>query len=286
VQQGSSPELYIRGSSDASGVISWGSWFKALHTGNGSTAGSATSGYLRYAGTTKTAGQFDGGTTAPSNTTRLNYDGNFYATNFYGNGSNLTGIVSPVANSVSVTDSRAVATTPQTINQSVVFDFKQNTTEGLSDGGTYFGEMTFRQYGSSTDWTGGRSHQLGFTDNDNIWHRSGTSTTWGTWYKILHTGNFTLHARPARETVQVISANTNAVSGTTYILTASLTLTLPSSPTSGDYINISNRSGTTSAVIARNGSNIMSLAENMTLDVINASFKLVYADATRGWTVI
>ena len=61
---------------------------------SGQTAGSTTSGYLQYAGTTKTAGQLDGGTTAPTNTTRLNYDGYLYATRFYGDGSQLTGIIS------------------------------------------------------------------------------------------------------------------------------------------------------------------------------------------------
>jgi len=47
---------------------------------------------VAYNGTTKTAGQFDGGTTAPSNTTRLNYDGYLYATKIYGDGSSLSGI--------------------------------------------------------------------------------------------------------------------------------------------------------------------------------------------------
>lgn len=56
------------------------------------TAGSTTSGYLQYAGTTKTAGQLDGGVVAPTNTTRLNYDGYLYATRFYGDGSQLTGV--------------------------------------------------------------------------------------------------------------------------------------------------------------------------------------------------
>ena len=89
-----------------------------------------------------------------------------------------------------VKDSRSIVTTPETIDKGVVFDFKQNTTEGLSDGGTYFGEMTFRQYGSSTDWTGGLSHQLGFTDNGNVWQRSGSSTSWGSWKKILDSNNY------------------------------------------------------------------------------------------------
>lgn len=58
----------------------------------GVTAGSSTSSFVEYNGTTKTAGQFDGGATAPTNTTRLNYDGNFYATNFFGAGANITAL--------------------------------------------------------------------------------------------------------------------------------------------------------------------------------------------------
>jgi hypothetical protein len=58
----------------------------------GITSGSTTSSFVTYNGTTVTAGQFDGGTTAPSGTTRLNYGGYLYATQFYGDGSNLTSI--------------------------------------------------------------------------------------------------------------------------------------------------------------------------------------------------
>jgi hypothetical protein len=87
----------------------------------------------------------------------------------------------------------------------------------------------------------------------------------------------------AREIIQVIGTNTTAVAFRTYVLTASLTLTLPLSPTAGDWVKIQNSSGTTTAIIARNGSNIMSLAENMTLDANFVPLQLVYADATRGW---
>jgi hypothetical protein len=65
-----------------------------------------------------------------------------------------------------------------------------------------------------------------------------------------------------------------------------LTLTLPESPQSGDIIGVSNRSGTTDSIIDRNGENIMSLAENLTIDIENAGFTLIYADATRGWVII
>ena len=84
-------------------------------------------------------------------------------------------------------------------------------------------------------------------------------------------------------TVLVINTNTTALKSRTYVLTASVTLTLPASPAAGDWVAFANRSGTSTPVIARNGQNIMGLAENMTLDNINHFGTLVYADATRGW---
>ncbi|NDG29900.1 hypothetical protein EB118_07360 [bacterium] len=72
---------------DASNVVSG-----TLSGDRGVTAGSALSSFVEYNGTTATSGQFDGGTTNPSATTRLNYGGYLYATRFYGDGSNLTSI--------------------------------------------------------------------------------------------------------------------------------------------------------------------------------------------------
>lgn len=98
--------------------------------------------------------------------------------------------------------------------------------------------------------------------------------------------NKTLTSPDITQNVQLISTNTTAVRSRTYVLTASLTLTLPASPAAGDWVAFINRSGTTTASIARNGSNIMSLAEDMTLDSAQARGTLVFADATRGWTLI
>lgn len=86
-------------------------------------------------------------------------------------------------------------------------------------------------------------------------------------------------------TAKVISTNTAAVAGCNYVLTASLTLTLPASPAAGDMVGIQNSSGTATATVARNGSNIMSLAEDMTFDRLNVGITLMYADATRGWVI-
>ena len=51
----------------------------------GVTAGSTFASFVEYAGNVSTAGQFDSGITDPTATTRLNYNGNFYATNLFGN---------------------------------------------------------------------------------------------------------------------------------------------------------------------------------------------------------
>jgi len=86
-----------------------------------------------------------------------------------------------------------------------------------------------------------------------------------------------------RLTTSVITENTTAVTGTNYIATASLTLTLPASPAAGDVVGFQNSSNTSTCVIARNGSNIMSLAEDLTIDSLNHALVLQYVDATRGW---
>jgi hypothetical protein len=92
---------------------------------------------------------------------------------------------------------------------------------------------------------------------------------------------------PAKANVEVISTDTTAVGHNyLYVLTASLTLTLPPSPSAGDSIKISNRSGTTTCVLGRNGNNIMGSASDLTLDTASASFELIYSDATNGWVII
>lgn len=87
------------------------------------------------------------------------------------------------------------------------------------------------------------------------------------------------------ETVSLVSTPTTMVRYTTYVLTASTTLTLPASPAAGDWVVVINRSATVTAVIARNAQNIMGLAENMTMDDLHAGIRLVFADATRGWVL-
>lgn len=88
------------------------------------------------------------------------------------------------------------------------------------------------------------------------------------------------------QNVQVIGTNTTAVASRIFVLTASLTLTLPASPVAGNTVAVSNMSGTITATIARNGQPIMALAEDLTVNLDGAGFTLVYADATRGWVLL
>lgn len=69
---------------DASNITSG-----TLSGDRGVTAGSTSASFVKYSGTTATAGQFDGGTTVPTGTTRLNYGGYLYATKLYSGASEV-----------------------------------------------------------------------------------------------------------------------------------------------------------------------------------------------------
>jgi hypothetical protein len=73
--------------------------------------------------------------------------------------------------------------------------------------------------------------------------------------------------------------------GRTYIYYGVGTYTLPASPVVGDRIEVINRSGVTTAILSGNGSNIMGFADDLELDVLDANFKVTYANDTDGWVV-
>jgi len=121
---------------------------------------------------------------------------------------------------------------------------------------------------------------------------SGTITLTGTLAAANGgTGQTTLTGLPLpqpviTQNVQVIGTNTTAVASRIYVLTASLTLTLPASPSAGNWVTVSNMSGVLTATIARNSQPIMALAEDLTVDLDGAGFTLIYADSTRGWVLL
>ena len=82
-------------------------------------------------------------------------------------------------------DTRSTNPDPEDIGKGVYFDFKSNSTNGLSDGGTYNGMMLWRAYGGGSDLSGGQPIRLSYTANGNLWRQMGTgATSWGTWNKF------------------------------------------------------------------------------------------------------
>jgi len=69
------------------------------------------------------------------------------------------------------------------------------------------------------------------------------------------------------------------------VIGAGLTITLPASPSAGWEVSVSIAGTFINTIIARNGSNIMSLAEDITINTANATVTFVYIDATRGWRI-
>ena len=64
---------------------------------------------------------------------------------------------------------------------------------------------------------------------------------------------------------------------------ANITITLPASPQPGWEVGVAVGGTFLDTLIARNGSNIMSLAEDMTLNREYIPVQLVYVDAAVGW---
>ena len=83
------------------------------------------------------------------------------------------------------------------------------------------------------------------------------------------------------------SANFAAEKNNRYFIdTDAITATLPAAPAVGDRIQFLDAVGTlTTFTIARNGKPIMSLAEDMTVDVTYFAFALVFDGDTSGWRI-
>jgi len=87
----------------------------------------------------------------------------------------------------------------------------------------------------------------------------------------------------------VVTSNTTMVSGRGYFVnttSGAITMTLPASPSAGDYVAIKDYAATfqtNSLTIGRNSSNIQGNANNSEITTTRASVVLVYADATKGW---
>ena len=89
-----------------------------------------------------------------------------------------------------------------------------------------------------------------------------------------------------RVAISTVGVNTTLETGRTYVYFVGVTsLTLPPSPVVGDTLKIINRSGITTALILRNGSNIMVDADDLEFDELDGSFTFIFTNSSEGWTL-
>lgn len=118
--------------------------------------------------------------------TALGTRGNYLTWTKNGVVNNLTVPYSSYSGHLQSHDTRRTNNTPAQFSSGARFEFKYNSTDGLSNGGTCHGILHFKPYGGTTDFSGGQTHQLGFTDGGNLYMRTSTSSSaWGSWKLIL-----------------------------------------------------------------------------------------------------
>jgi hypothetical protein len=132
---------------------------------------------------------------------------------------------------------------------------------------------------TGTSGSSGTSGSVGATGTSGTSGSNGTSGTTGS------SGTSGLMPVWMVKTANYTAVNSDRILADTSA--GSFTITLPSSPSAANYIEINDPEGTWSTnnlTIARNGSNISSLAENLVCNY-PATIALTYVDATIGWKV-
>ncbi|MGL5100470.1 MAG: hypothetical protein ACRC6B_10680, partial [Fusobacteriaceae bacterium] len=195
-------------------------------------------------------------------------------------------------------DKRAVNDTPQLVAgiPSVNFQFRSNTTDGLGDGGTYHGVMTFRPYGTGTDFSGGGVHQLGFTENGNLHIRtSNGASAWKTWSKVLTTANLDVSTKADK--VTTISVSGTALSGGGS-LAANRTIThsdsagfkhVPSGGSNGQVLQYSGTSGTAvwaALPTGQDGTYVKKAGDTMTGNLVLSGTSQLHFTPSTGVSII
>jgi hypothetical protein len=147
----------------------------------------------------------------------------------------------------------------------VAFDNQGNIeSSGIVTATSFVGNVTGDVTGSATNLSGTPGIEVGLT--------TVTGLDGVAFVAISTTGVSTTLVN--REYVTAVGVGTTA---------AEITITLPASPTVGHEVGVAIGGTFTDTIIARNGSRIMGLDEDMTLDRAYISVQLVYVDTTVGW---
>ena len=102
-------------------------------------------------------------------------------------------------------------------------------------------------------------------------------------------GRYITTTGTAQNVTRTVGSNYNAVANDRIICTTGgFTITLPSTPIDQDTIQVIDATGvagTSNITLARNGSKIQNLAEDLVINVNNACVTLVWTGATYGWLI-
>ena len=85
-----------------------------------------------------------------------------------------------------ISDTRSVSNTPYAGGKGVYADFKYNSTDGWDYGGLYHAVIQINPW---LDSSGGLCTQLAFGDNGCVGLRKSSGSSWGSWRRLLDTGN-------------------------------------------------------------------------------------------------
>jgi len=116
---------------------------------------------------------------------------------------------------------------------------------------------------------------------------SGTITNTGTISGGTITG--TIDGQVNWQTGSIKTTGFTATAGEGYFCnttSSAFTVTLPASPSAGDFVGVKDYAGTAQTnniTIARNGSNIQGAANDFLINTENASVIFIYVDGTQGW---
>ena len=99
----------------------------------------------------------------------------------------------------------------------------------------------------------------------------------------------TTTANAAQVPPTITGTNVTAVNASYHIASAGgITITLPASPSAGNYVTIKDGTGaaaTTTFTVARNGSNIASSGTDLVFDKNFAQIVMTYINSTIGWSI-
>jgi hypothetical protein len=181
-------------------------------------------------------------------------------------------------------------------------DLSTNETLGVADLGSYFPESNNQNI--SSDITGGLgidvsdstvklkvpalttapsigSSPEGAIDGSLYWNPNS-----GALFILYNDGTSRQWVQTSTGGIPVVVVNDNYTASVPdyVVVTASgKTITLPATPSPGDALTVVVAGTWLNTVVGRNGSNIMGLSQNLTLDKKYAAMTFTYIDSTNGW---